>query len=440
MPKRHWAWVVLGLMLSVPLFGLTTKSIQEGLTPADVAAAVTGPGATITNVTITGSPLSLGTFAAGGLGVNSGIILSSGNVADAVGPNTSSGSGAALGSPGDSQLDAIVSPRSTFDAAILEFDVVTATPVFTISYVFASEEYREYVDDAYNDVFAFFVDGVNIARTPGSALPVTINTINHLRNTHLYRDNEDGTATEFDGFTVPMVALAYVQPNVTHHIKIAIADTADAILDSAVFIEQGGISGTTAPVLDPPSPVAAEAGSTIDVTIPIYFVFDEIPFTLSTSGIEGSTSTFTGVYKKTLYDGEQEYEQQFVDMKLNLGAEVGAGMHTLTIQSRTADAARYASMVIVVDCRPPQLFGTGQPVTQTVPSGSGATFTVDPQGSGPFTYQWYEGYPGMTRSPVAGATGKQFTTPAVNGVTPYWVRVTNACGSFDSLVALAMPQ
>ncbi|HEV7241515.1 MAG TPA: choice-of-anchor L domain-containing protein [Thermoanaerobaculia bacterium] len=419
-------------MFSVPAFALTTKSIADGLTAADVAATVTGPGATITNVKITGSDKSVGTFSEGSLGVTSGIILSSGNVATAVGPNDESGAGEGLGTPGDAQLNSIVSPNTTNDAAILEFDVITATPLFSISYVFASEEYREFVDTEFNDVFAFYVDGKNIALTPGSSEPVSINTINHLRNTHLYRDNETGEGTEFDGFTVPMLATAIVEPNVTHHIKIAIADAGDSILDSAVFIEQGGISGTTAPILIPPRLLAMEVGQTIEVAVPIYFVFDSIPFTLTASGVPGATVTFSDVYTKD--------DQQYVNMKIVLGAESESGAHLLTIRSATADAERFSATLIVVDCRPPSLLGIGQPSTQTVTRGSTATFTVQPEGSGPFSYQWYVGFAGMTNSPVTGATGRQFTTPAVNDLTFYWVRITNACGSFDSLTTLAIPQ
>lgn len=432
MPKRLWACVFILGMLSVPLFGLTTKSIADGLTASEVAATVTGPGATITNVRITGSTKSIGTFAEGGLGITSGIILSSGNVADAIGPNDDSGAGESLGTAGDVQLNSIVAPNTTFDAAILEFDVVTTTPVFTISYVFASEEYREYVDHEFNDVFAFYVDGANIAFTPGSNDPVTINTINHLRNTGLYRDNETGTNTEFDGFTVPMLAVAYVEPRVTHHIKIAIADTADSILDSAVFIEQGGISGTTAPILIPPvSSLVMNIGETVDIPIPIYFVFPEIPYTLTGTGVPGATTTFSEVFTK---DG-----QQFVNMKLTLGPDAVSGAHTLTIHSVTAEAERFATVLVIVECQPPNLLGVGQPLTQTVNRGSSATFAVQPEGTAPFTYQWYVGYPGMTGSPVTGATGREFK-PVVNEMTPYWVRITNACGSFDSLVAFAVPQ
>jgi len=439
MLNRIRACVFAMLLLSVPAFGLTTKSITQGLKADEVAAAVTGPGATITNVKITGNGAAVGTFSEGGLGISSGIVLSTGDIADAAGPNTSSGSGKGLGAEGDSQLNSIVAPRSTFDAAILEFDVVTKTPVFIINYVFASEEYREYVDDEYNDVFAFYVDGSNIALTPqtgqpGSGQPVTINTINHLRNTHLYRDNESGDATQLDGFTVPMVAIAIVEPNVTHHVKIAIADTADAILDSAVFIEQGGITGTTAPIIVPRiSSVEAFYGTPLEIALPIYYVFDTIPYTISATGLEGATITFSPVY--TAADG-----QQYTNMKIVLGPNTPSGSHAVTIQTATSDASEFATIVVVVDCNPPALLGTGQPLTQTVTRGSTAKFTVAPLGSGPFTYQWYSGFRGMTGSPVTGANTASFTTAAVNDTSSYWVRISNACGSYDSLTAFAVPQ
>jgi hypothetical protein len=434
MPKRVWVCVFAMSLMAVSAFGLTTKSVEQGLKPEDVAAFLTGPGATITNVKITGSTKALGTFAEGALGIGTGIILSSGDIADAIGPNESDGSGAGLGTPGDTNLDAIVAPRTTNDAIVLEFDVVTATPVFTINYVFASEEYREFVDDEFNDVFAFYVDGVNIAIAPGTSDPVTINTINHLRNTEFYRDNAPGSATtEFDGFTVPMTAVGLVEARTSHHIKIAIADTADAILDSAVFIAQGGITGTTAPIIIPRvSGVEARFGEPLTLDLPIYYVFDTIPYQIDISGVPGATATFSPVFTR---DG-----QQFVTMTLNLGPDTPSGEHTLNIRTFTADAQRFASIVVVVDCKPPALLGTGQPLNQTVTREGRATFTVAPIGSGPFSFQWFRGFSGMTFSPVAGATAATFQTPSTIEPGFYWVRVTNPCGSFNSNTVLVTPQ
>lgn len=435
MSARFRVCVFALVLLAVPAWGLTTKSIEQGLTADGVAATVTGPGATITNVKITGSKKSVGTFGQGALGVPTGIILSTGNIADAQGPNNSSGAGAGLGTPGDIQLNAIVAPNTTNDAAILEFDVVTKSPVFIISYVFASEEYLEYVDDRFNDVFAFYVDGSNIALTPGSSQPVTINTINHLRNTGLFRNNTDATFdTQFDGFTVPMTALGFVEPNVSHHIKIAIADTADAILDSAVFISAGGIAGTTAPVIVPKTSVlAAQVGQTIEEPLPIFYVFDSIPFQIEASGLEGATVTFSPVYIGA--DGHQ-----YTNMKIVLGPNTPSGSHVLTIRSFTEDAEQFATILVVIDCQPPALLGIGQPVDKSVARGSTATFSVAPLGTAPFTYQWYSGFSGMTRSPLAGGKSASYTTGPLTGATSQWVRVSNPCGTADSLTVTASPQ
>lgn len=47
--------------------------------------------------------------------------------------------------------------------------------------------------------------------------------------------------------------------------------------------------------------------------------------------------------------------------------------------------------------------------------------------AGPHTYQWYVGAPGVTTSPITGATAASFNaSPTVD--TTYWVRVTSACG------------
>lgn len=115
-----------------------------------------------------------------------------------------------------------------------------------------------------NDVFAFFLDGVNIALVPGTTTPILINTVNNgyadewmfgtgpCTNCQYYVDNsvmpnyyvtapsDNFTApydTEMDGFTTLMTGTADVIPGNTHHIKIAIADATDEILDSWVLIE-----------------------------------------------------------------------------------------------------------------------------------------------------------------------------------------------------------
>lgn len=436
MSARSWVCGFALVLLSLPAFGLATKSVSEGVTPEQVAQLLSGPGATIFNVVVTGSESSLGSFTGGDVfGVPSGIILSSGSVGDAVGPNDATGKGAGMGTAGHPFLDKMVAPFTTNDAIVLEFDVIPQSPTLSIRYVFASEEYPEWVDSEYNDVFAFIVNENNIALTPGSKNAVTINTINENQNSALYVENT-GDGTQFDGYTTPLLAVTEVTPGVSYHITIAVADTTDSALDTAVFIAQGGISAKPlAPTLIPSlSVVDLALGETFELAIPVYFADEENPPTFSASGVEDATVTFSPLYRN-------DAGQLHTDLKIVLGPNTPPGTHTLTLRSALDDTESFAVLLVVVDCRPPALLGAGQPVTQIVDRGKPATLTATPLGSGPFTYQWYNGYTGMTRNPVTtGGKSAQLTTGAVSEMSPYWVRVSNACGSYDSLTAFAIPK
>jgi Immunoglobulin domain/Immunoglobulin I-set domain len=73
---------------------------------------------------------------------------------------------------------------------------------------------------------------------------------------------------------------------------------------------------------------------------------------------------------------------------------------------------------------------TTQPVSQTVTAGQSATFTVTATGTGPLSYQWYDG--GV---PIAGATSSTYTTPPSvvgNSGSVFTVTVTNGGGSVTS--------
>ena len=206
------------------------------------------------------------------LGIDSGIVLTSGHVHLINGPNKSPRSGWASNTPGDDDLDKIARGK-TYDAAVLEFDFVTASENVGFRFVFASEEYQEYVGSKFNDVFAFFLDGpnanhVNLARLPDNKTPITVNTVNNERNSKYHVDNTYVNTTDpfvwdvrnrkviknkhymeeeqippydtqFDGFTTVLNVQYQVIPNEVYHIKIAVADVADGILDSGVFLEGG---------------------------------------------------------------------------------------------------------------------------------------------------------------------------------------------------------
>ena len=418
--------------------GITTRSVAGGMTPQEVATLLTGSGAAISNVKITGSEEAIGSFAGGDpLGIATGVVLSSGRIADIVGPNSAPDAGADVGTDGHVALDQIVAPNRTFDAMTLEFDVVTVSPTFSIRFVFASEEYREFVGTEFNDVFAFFVNGTNIALAPGTTDPITVNTVNHQLNAGAYRDNtEAGSDTQFDGFTIVLTAVAIVEPNVSQHIRIAIADTSDHIYDSAVLIAQGGISGVPlAPLVVPDERIIVTKNlATSVVPLSVYYATLSTQTDFSASGLPSdSTVTFSPLFIGA--DGQLR-----TNMTVNIGPTTEAGTYLLTIRSALGGTESFSTVTVVIDCQPPAILGTNQPQAQSVTSGSRATLKVTPHGSGPFTYQWYSGFTGMTGSPVAGGTSAELQTPPITGPSPFWVRVTNPCGSTSSNTAFVTPR
>lgn len=235
--------------------GITTTDLAAvGMSPAALAAALVGPGVTVSNVTYSGADAQAGSIHVVDPAVvsfNDGIILSSGDIADVVGPNKSDGITGDMAGPADPDLNALIADTQTvypmtFDAASLEFDFVPTASQVYFTYTFGSDEYLEWVN-LFNDVFAFFVNGQNCATVPNGH-PVSIDTINSAVNPDLFRDNAywsppgNPINIESDGLSVEMICSATVIPGQTNHMKLAIADTSDQILDSVVMIKSGSLS------------------------------------------------------------------------------------------------------------------------------------------------------------------------------------------------------
>jgi YVTN family beta-propeller protein/cysteine-rich repeat protein len=233
---------------------VTATPLGPGLTAEDLAQSLAGAGIVISNVQFTGNALAGGTFVddAGAVGLNGGVVLSSGAVQGIAGPNDDDGISNEFGLPGDADLDTLSPGGSTNDAAILEFDFVPSSSSITFTYVFASDEYNEFANTGFNDVFGFFVNGANLALLPDGVTPVSINTVNGGNpdqgsgpvNPAFFvgNDCDDTPCTidmEADGRTVTLELRADVNPGVTNHMKLAIADVGDDQLDSWVFIKAG---------------------------------------------------------------------------------------------------------------------------------------------------------------------------------------------------------
>lgn len=192
-----------------------------------------------------------------------GIILTTGNVSVAAGPNSSGSSSSTTGVVNytDTQLSSMTS--SLQNCAALEFDFVASADTFAFNYIFGSEEYCEYVNSLYNDVLAFFLTGLdpvtfttttkNVAIVPGSitasnpnGTPVSINNVNSGNpcgtggvNSTFYIDNPTGAGVQFDGYTTALAAAATILPCQMYHIKLSVANVGDNMSDSGVFLEEG---------------------------------------------------------------------------------------------------------------------------------------------------------------------------------------------------------
>lgn len=260
-----------------------------------LAQALVGENIEILSVTYTGHEQSAGLFSGFGdaVGIDSGVILSTGYadhqyaddgsiLIEAVlyGPNDSSGTTGSMGTEGDADLDALVS-GSTRDAAVLEIEFIPTHDTVAFTYVFGSEEYLEYVGSQFNDVFAFFVNGVNFA-TLDDGTVVSINNISHQTNSEFFRDNTSGEFdTGLDGMTTVLGFEAQVNPGVANILKLAIADVSDRILDSVVMIQAGSF---TSPVANTP-PVADSKNVHTTIDHPVVVV-------LTGSDADGDTLSF----------------------------------------------------------------------------------------------------------------------------------------------------
>jgi len=137
--------------------GLATTDLTT-LTPADLVTALVGPGVSVSNINYQGVNVSAGTFSGGAtaIGFASGIILSSGSINSVPGPNDLGNTTTNNGQPGDADLNTLI--PGTQDRTVLEFDFTcSGTQTISFQYVFTSEEYNEYVDSQFNDVFGFFL-------------------------------------------------------------------------------------------------------------------------------------------------------------------------------------------------------------------------------------------------------------------------------------------
>ncbi len=232
-------------------FGFSTKAQiiikKDTFTTALVKNTLIGNGIAISSLSITGNLNSIGYFDASNtnLGIDKGIIISTGDILNALGPNDNTRAGNSNNLGGFPILKSL-SNDTLYDASAITIRFFPASDTTTFRFVFASEEYPESVGSKFNDVFGFFVSGQgyigyeNIAVIPGTVTPISINSVNQIVNSNYYRTNT-GNDFQFDGYTVPIEIKIKTIPCNAYTLIMAISDVKDFLFDSGIFLEENSL-------------------------------------------------------------------------------------------------------------------------------------------------------------------------------------------------------
>jgi gliding motility-associated-like protein len=442
------------LLLAVTTTGLATTRAQitlnQTLTPTQLVEDVLlGSGVQVSNITFNGQPGTqlneqIGSFDGTNcnVGINTGVVLATGSILNAQGPNDSGSSSQGGGNTGfgDPDLLLLSGNPSINDAAILEFDFIPIGDSIQFDFVFGSDEYLEFVNSV-NDAFGFFLSGpningpytdnaINIALIPGTTDPVTINTVNDAVNSAFYVDNGDGFTAPFnadpfyvqyDGLTVRLTAKAAVTCGEVHHIKIAVGDASDTVWDSAVFLEGG--SFTSSPFVPDLAPGPGIVGDTLfESCFDVTFLFTRTGDTTIAATVDlvvGGTAT-PGVDYSPPLPTQIIFPPNVTEVPIQMNAVIdGDGLETIlitVISDSPCSADSIALDFLFFIDQPDPLIAIGEAFlvdcgesVELVPNVTG--------GYGAYTYQW-----------TTGSTASQilYTPTQVQDVT---VLVTDTCGA-----------
>ncbi len=251
--------------------------VNDDVTAEDLVRKLVGIGVVWSNPTLDPEDKhAAGTFwGPTSIGFNNGVVLTSGRAGDGGGqigansrPNQCGVSVDNGGPDNDPDLDKLLQGgQSSRNVCRLEFDFIPQSAKVEFNYVFASEEYSQWVNSSYNDVFGFFIsgpnpndpdnpyDGKNIAIIPftNPPVPVSINNVNNgQRNCPNkpsgpcencdYFVHIDHDTIQYNGRTTVLTARSKVVPCSSYHIKLAVADASDKLWDSGVFLEANSFS------------------------------------------------------------------------------------------------------------------------------------------------------------------------------------------------------
>lgn len=447
--------LLLGLFIFIGLLTVNAQlTVTTGnLTPQQyVQDVLVGNGVTVSNVTFSGSANQIGEFEATNtspfIGINSGIVIATGDVNVAVGPNNSGSADFGGGNFGasDSDLDILEGQNEgTNDAAILEFDFVPSGDSVKFNFVFGSEEYPEYVNDV-NDVFGFFLSGPgingtfsnnaeNIALIPGTNTEISINTVNGGANSSFYVDNtgnSDPNTIQFDGYTTVIEIKAAVECNETYHIKIAIADAFDTSYDSGVFLEGGSFNSEvvlvdiSVPTLDivnnMPAVIEGCRDAVINFTRPNTVGGDTIHFEISGDAENGVD--YNLIADSVVFTDGQETASITISPVIDGPDDYGQDTVIITYQTVNpcGDTLISTGSFLILDV--PNLMVNVQD-TSICPTALTDIYAEGLSAVPPFTYHWVNSN-GDTVSTDVNSGVSSISVPGLQNST-YYVYVTDSC-------------
>lgn len=283
--KPLLTFILTFILRSSASFGQLT--VDTVLTMSDITEAIQGPDVTIQNLTTHCRSNGLGSFSGDSqLPFSTGVAMITGNAMELIGPNNAEGdpSGTLDFPTNDQDLPILLhSSESMWDGCQLEFDAISNSDSVFIDFIFASEEYPEYVCSEFNDGMGIFISGPeitgtytdeaeNIAVVPFTDIPISVNTVNNgitgefgvyqycallsenwNTNQTYFIDNGDGTEfpsyddpsyIQFDGYTTRITSNRKVHMLEPYHIKIIVAELVDGAVDSGILLPEGAVRGT----------------------------------------------------------------------------------------------------------------------------------------------------------------------------------------------------
>lgn len=187
-----------------------------------------------------------------GFPLGQGLLISTGRASSAAGPNNTLLSEGPANWPGDADLERAIGASNTVNATIVEFDFVSVTNYISFNYIFSSEQYLSnptLTQCSYSDGFALLIRKntssiyKNLGVVPGTTIPVKVTTVRGTGTicppaNSEYFDAYNGSnhPTNFNGQTRLMNAEADIDPGVSYHVKLVIADQRNGLYDSGIFI------------------------------------------------------------------------------------------------------------------------------------------------------------------------------------------------------------